>query len=217
MPAMRRGAANLNTLSWWGRLSLFAALLALAAAAWYVLLMAPLDRHRRSLEAEAAHKESQIAALERRAAGGQRGRRPSSAPDERARIAALKFDIDKLDHRIKQVRDRMIGPGRMRRVLRSILARNDRLHLISIENLAPKPLFNGSAKESGGHDVQAVFMHGLRIRFTGQYLDTLRYVKDLEALPWRLVWGGLDYDVRDYPEAEGTLVVYTLSTEAAWI
>lgn len=215
MGVIRHMTTGLNALPWPVRLTLFVAALAVIASAWYVLLMAPLAQHQRNLQREAARVQARIADL--REHGGREARAPSPAADRQARIAAIKFDIDRLDHRIKRIKDQMIDPRRMMTVLHSLLTRNTRLTLVSIESLAPKPLVDKRVKASAREGMHHVFMHGVRIRFQGGYLETLRYLKALEALPWRLFWGELDYDVRDYPRGEGTLVVYTMSMEPGWI
>lgn len=217
MGVMGHTTARLNAVPWPGRLTAFMAVLAVIVLVWYAALMAPLVRHQRSLQLEAVRKQHQIAGLQAGGPGAQQEGDTSPAADKRARIAGLEFDIDKLDHRIKQLKGEMIDPRRMRTVLHSILTRNTRLTLVSIESLAPKPLVDkhaGAAREEGVHHV---FMHGVRIRFKGGYPETVRYLKALEGLPWRFFWGDLDYDVTDYPEAEGSLVVYTMSMEAGWI
>ena len=51
--------------------------------------------------------------------------------------------------------------------------------------------------------------------FTGSYLDTLRYIQALEALPWRLFWDELDIHTEDYPKARVRMVISTLGLDAA--
>jgi hypothetical protein len=36
-------------------------------------------------------------------------------------------------------------------------------------------------------------------------------------MPWNFVWDGINYQVKDYPIAEITLRVHTLSLEKSWL
>jgi MSHA biogenesis protein MshJ len=51
----------------------------------------------------------------------------------------------------------------------------------------------------------------------GGYLSTLRYLEELEDLPWRFFWKSLNYEVLEYPEARVVLTVETLSLREGWI
>ena len=48
-------------------------------------------------------------------------------------------------------------------------------------------------------------------------MDTVNYLKSLESLPWRFSWDSVDYQVKQYPVAETTLRLYTLSFEENWL
>ncbi|MCI0590119.1 MAG: MSHA biogenesis protein MshJ, partial [Gammaproteobacteria bacterium] len=65
--------------------------------------------------------------------------------------------------------------------------------------------------------LQTAYMHGLRMEFEGGYLDTLDYLRKLEALPWAFFWDSVDFKVEKYPKALGSITVYTLSLDANWI
>jgi len=63
----------------------------------------------------------------------------------------------------------------------------------------------------------ALYRHGMRATFEGAYLDILDYLRALEALPWRFLWGEVSLEVPRYPIARVTLTVYSLSLDDAWI
>ena len=62
-----------------------------------------------------------------------------------------------------------------------------------------------------------LYRHGVEIRLEGSYGELQAYVTQLEQLQQRLVWGQLQYKVLEYPRAEMSLTVYTLSPDRAWL
>ncbi|HBC57674.1 MAG TPA: hypothetical protein DCZ03_10965 [Gammaproteobacteria bacterium] len=68
------------------------------------------------------------------------------------------------------------------------------------------PLMNGQVRRT-----DIVYRYPLAITFSGDYFDTLAYLKKLESMEWRPVWETLEYEVTGYPQAKVTLQIYTLS------
>ncbi|SMF34560.1 MSHA biogenesis protein MshJ [Alteromonadaceae bacterium Bs31] len=60
--------------------------------------------------------------------------------------------------------------------------------------------------------IVGVYKHAVRVSLQGEYFSVVKYLKSLEALPWRFYWEFIDYEVDAYPSAKITLEVYTLST-----
>ena len=51
----------------------------------------------------------------------------------------------------------------------------------------------------------------------GGYADLLGYLKAMEALPQRVLWGAINLKVEQHPRSVLTLRVYTLSRDRAWL
>lgn len=62
-----------------------------------------------------------------------------------------------------------------------------------------------------------IYKHGVVLEFQGDYLSTVKYLQSLEALPWKFYWDGMAYKVQEYPKAQVTVNVFTLSLEKGWI
>lgn len=217
MTLIQRWLGKLNAMTLRERVIIFAAVLGVIIYVWYALLMQPLMRQKDLLQTQVSEKQTRISGVEKLIKQVRQGKKIHPRTEKRARIADLKSDIERLDDRLKRTTGGMIEPSQMTKVLQGILSRNTKLSLISIESLGTKPLTGSGGKKSTGAAAAQVYMHGVRIKFEGGYLDMLSYLKALERLPWRLFWGGLDYEVKDYPEAYGTLDVYTLSLKEGWI
>jgi len=106
----------------------------------------------------------------------------------------------------------LVPPQLMAIALSDILNRNNQLSLIKLDTLPATAL-----TESKQSQPNTIYKHGLSITFSGSYLDTLNYLKALESLPWHFIWESIDYQVIDYPTAETTIRVYTLSFKESWL
>jgi MSHA biogenesis protein MshJ len=51
----------------------------------------------------------------------------------------------------------------------------------------------------------------------GDYLEVLRYLEDVERLPWHIYWSRLELSVDEYPVNDVVLEVATLSLDEEWI
>ena len=82
----------------------------------------------------------------------------------------------------------------------------------------------GQATAAGGASVAAdtssgsgLYRHGVELVLEGSYADLLGYLRAVEALPQRVLWGGISLKVEQYPRATLTLRVFTLSRERHWL
>lgn len=150
----------------------------------------------------------------------------ASDPDagKKAELAALTADREQLDGRVKELGSRLVRPEQMNGLLERLLARHAGLRLVSLKTLAPtsaiKPATPAEAKGNADKPEARVFdlyRHGVEIRLEGSYAELQSYLEQLERMPQRLLWEQLDYRVIDYPRAEMTLTVFTLSPERTWL
>jgi MSHA biogenesis protein MshJ len=76
---------------------------------------------------------------------------------------------------------------------------------------------SGPAREGEKPAPVWIYRHPLRLEFEGAYFDVLAYLAELERGPWEFGWRQLNYQVREYPVAEVTLEIETLSREKSSI
>jgi MSHA biogenesis protein MshJ len=62
-----------------------------------------------------------------------------------------------------------------------------------------------------------LWRHGIEITLEGSYADLSAYVQNLEALPQRILRGGMNLQVQAHPKATLTLTLYTLSLDHSWL
>lgn len=217
MAVLQQWLAKLNALSVRERSVIFIALIAAITFVWYVSLMEPVLKEKGRLNSRIDQQQESVTELSRQVEKALQGQPVDPHAQLRERIAGLEFDIDKLNERLEQMTGGLLEKQQMSQVVREILARQTDLRLISVESLETKPLIETQGTQTRAAGVAQVFRHGVRVVFKGGYLETLRYLKALEELPWRLYWGNIEYEIADYPNGTGTLVVYTLSLSEGWI
>jgi MSHA biogenesis protein MshJ len=106
---------------------------------------------------------------------------------------------------------KFVPPSLMAKALNDMLKQNQQLTLIKLESLPTTTLLSSKLQ------LHPTYKHGLEITFTGNYSDTINYLKALEELPWAIVWENIDYQVKDYPKAEITIRLVTLSFDEGWL
>ena len=160
------------------------------------------------LQAEAANLQQQLAI----------------DPDagRKAELAALNGERDKLDEQLRLLGSALVRPDEMNGLLEGLLARHQGLRLLSLKTLAPQSVLQREEAPKEGEAKTAertfdLYRHGVEIRLEGSYGLLQAYLSQLEKLPQHLLWGQLSYRVIDYPRAEMTLTVYTLSPDRTWL
>ncbi|MBF0424200.1 MAG: hypothetical protein HQL66_00040 [Magnetococcales bacterium] len=58
-----------------------------------------------------------------------------------------------------------------------------------------------------------IWQHALQLTFAGDYLSTMGLLQSLRHLPWTFYWDTLDLAVKSHPQAQVTLVIFTLSLD----
>ena len=144
-------------------------------------------------------------------------------PDQenRARLAQLAKKLHTLDASLAGVTQGLVSPREMAKLVEQVLAKNRRLEVVKIESLPPAPLVEAGGELDGADIVepseQLIYKHGMYIELKGGYLDILKYLKALEAMPWKMFWGRVTLVSERYPVSRLRLIVYTLSLHEGWI
>lgn len=218
----RKYTDRINNLSLRERAIVFVAILVVLYGIAANLLFPPLFAEQNRLKKQLADKRGQVQAFEGQiqAALARSAVDPDAA--NRSRRDQLATQLKTVDEVLAGVISRLVPPKDMARVVEQMLLKNRRLELIRIESLKPEPLQELAAGAKPGTSAiadagPAVYRHGMRIELRGNYLDVLAYLRELEALPWKVFWGQISLKVEQYPTAAVNLQIYTLSTQAGWM
>jgi len=115
----------------------------------------------------------------------------------------------------------LVRPEQMLALLEQMLPRDGRLKVRELRSLGSAEA--GAALPGAGTTVPAaapsagVYRHGVEITLEGSYPDLVAYLQALEAMPQRLLWGGLAMKVERHPQVRMTLKLYTLSLDRGWL
>ena len=74
-----------------------------------------------------------------------------------------------------------------------------------------------STAATGTGSEPSLYRHGVELTLEGRYPELLAYLKALEAMPKRVLWGGLVLKVEQHPTAVLTLRLYTISRDRNWL
>lgn len=212
---------------------------AVIVAIWQTLLLAPLDVRSQHINDALNHQQKSLDGLnlQIQALLARQGQDPNKPLHEQQ--VRLEAQIARVDRQLRAKMQGLIAPAQMAQVLEQVLTRDTDLTLVRIKSLPVRPLLalaqrglthpatvthpvsqsassSAAAGVPGGQEV-GVYRHGLVIEFRGSYLDTLAYLRALQALPWAFYWDSVQLDVVHYPQARVVITVHTLSLDKGWI
>ena len=146
----------------------------------------------------------------------------AKAPNEdphaarRQRVRELEARIARSERTLAERRKGQLTPDQLTRLLQDIVGRNRNLRVQALRVLPGMALSvaapatpKGAAPKAAG----PLYRHQVEVEMAGSYLDLLKYLEDVEALPWRLTWTSVDLRTAVYPEIrlKGTLQTISAS------
>lgn len=202
---------RIDKLSRRERLLVMVTMLTVIAGLWQGLFMVPLehraDASRIELESLRARTDKANQSLQE-----QILQLAGHDSDERVQAALVRQRIEQINEELGNYAAELVDPSEMALVLEQILREQTRLSLVSIRNTTPEVL--AADVEGAG---TSFYRHGLELELEGSYADCLRYLAEIERLPWRLYWQVLDIEAVKYPRNRVRLEVSTLSLNEEWI
>lgn len=218
---LRRLGERIDERSLRERALIFLALVGAIYVGASQFLFTPLQREQTRLEQDLKNKRAQAALFDEKiqtylARGGV------TEVERRERLEQLQGQLRALDGSGRADK-RLVPPKEMAKLVAQMLRSNARLQLRRIESLPPEVLQesamgkNAEAKLKTATASEAIYKHGMRVEFEGEYRDIVNYLRALENMPWRMYWGEIALDAKQHPRASVTLVIYTLSLQEGWI
>lgn len=216
--------------------------LALIFLVWTLLIQSGYDKREKELESQLAKLQAdqkltqdQLSAITTSLATGP-------AKVKQSEINQLNMQLQQIQTKLSEVGQGLVAAEQLPEILRSVFEKTHGLELISIQTLAATEMMlaqaqpvesikeNSSSSSTtdaaipGVPNLQTpqsttkpqgsgVFKHGVVLKLRGDFFRVLSLVKALENLPWKFYWESLDYVVKEYPQAEIELRVFTLSSE----
>lgn len=187
----------------------------------YTLFVDPQSVRAKGMEATLAGESANVVRLQAEVTGMQQQLSIDPDAGRKADLAVLMAERSKLDEQLRQFSSVLVRPEQMNGLLESLLSRHAGLRLVSLKTLAPQSVLPVAAVKEGEAKAAErsfdLFRHGVEIRLEGNYGQLQAYLTQLEKLQQKLLWGPLTYRVIEYPRAEMSLTVYTLSPDRTWL
>lgn len=201
------------------RVLIFLTLLAVIFLLWNFLVQARFDRERDALQAEATKVASEQQALQTQMSTLAMAMASDPAIAKTNIIQKLNTDIAAVEARLSGLSQGLISAEQLPKVLEEVLLRTSSVKLLQVRTLAATELqlvaaasdVNSDGKPASGGT--GVYKHGVLIRVAGSYPQLIQLMTEIEALQWKFYWESLDYTVKQYPNAEIDIRVFTLSSE----
>lgn len=208
------------------RVLIFAAVAFMLVALTQVLFLDPLLAEQKRLSAQVVQQQEKMKEIWAQMEALRQAKKNDATSPLRQRLSQIKQQLADGDAYMQSRRDRLVQPEKMADLLQQVLDKNGQLQLVNLQTLPAAPLIEKAAKPEGAGTVPAstaaeldkqVFRHGVQITVRGGYLDLLQYLTALEQLPTKMFWGMTKMNVVQYPTAELTLTLYTLSLNKTWL
>lgn len=208
---------RINALALRERGIIFVAILVVFYGIAANVLFPPLNVEQGRLKKQLTDKRAQIQGFEGQIQAALAKSVVDPDAPNRAKRAQLEAQLKALDESLATVTARLVPPREMTRMVEQVLLKNRRLEVVLLKSLPPEPLQQLASAATGGGSGLTAYRQGMHIEFRGNYLDILAYLRELEALPWKMFWGQVSLKVEQYPTSYVTLRIYTLSTQSGWI
>ncbi len=208
------------------RVLIFAAVAFMLVTLIKVLFLDPLLAEQKRLSSQVVQQQEKMKDIQAQIGVLLQARKDDAVSPLRQRLGQAKQQLADGDAYLKSSRDHLVQPEKMADLLEKMLKKNGRLQLISLQTLPAAPLIEKAVKPDGAGAQPAstaveldeqIFKHGVQITVRGGYLDMLQYLAALEQLPTKMFWGMSRMNVVQYPTAELTLTLYTLSLNKTWL
>lgn len=218
-------AQSVDRLSLRERLFLLGAGLFVVGGLWQAVLAGPLTARKELANEKVLALQDRLANLDLSLSAAAEGA-GEGMPDQMERVRALRESIEQRDQEVRVFTTDLVDPTQMRVVLEELLRRQSGLTLVSAVNRRAVPVLDDeetapgeqpAAAENDSSDAPKLYRHSFVLTLRGSYLDTLRYLEDVERLPWHIYWSRLELETDEYPVNDIKIELATLSLDEEWI
>lgn len=147
--------------------------------------------------------------------------------DMAAQIKKREVDLVKLDKQLVLLTTDLISPVEMRIALLKLLELEPGVSLLSFELSGAKPLLDLMTEQSNtevSHTLPTaeqlglkLYKHGIKIKLSGEYFQLRNYLLQLEQLSWKFFWQEFNFEVKEYPQSEVEIIIYSLGLHEEFI
>ncbi|ATC93206.1 hypothetical protein [Pseudoalteromonas tunicata] len=131
----------------------------------------------------------------------------------RSEIATAELALKQVDEKLNQFSQGFVPPYKMAAVLKKVLLDNRKLTLKAFKLVGVEPIIIGLEQQQK----VAFYEHGMAITLEGEYFDLLKYLNAVQNLEEKLFIKEYSYQVIQYPIAQLSLVITTVSADEEFL
>lgn len=124
-------------------------------------------------------------------------------------LALLHTELGSSNQNLQLQLDRMLSPDKATSILEQVMSHEEGLTLNAV-NTRMTPLTSIDADTRYSQATNKINRYELELQLEGGYLETLDYLRALEALPWKFFWTGINFATTEHPKGNVELEIYTL-------
>ncbi|PKF62963.1 hypothetical protein CW745_05935 [Psychromonas sp. psych-6C06] len=128
------------------------------------------------------------------------------------KIAFSQATLVQLDKQLDEKLVKFIHAQKMPIALTKVLSKSPGVRISALTSL-PVKVFNADKGATEEVNKSPFYQHTLQITLQGDYNAIYQYLLNVESIPEKFYWHSLNYKVSNYPLAEVTLKIYTLSDQ----
>ncbi len=186
-------------------------MLVLIWGAWDKFIYQPIAAQQKTLGSELSDIKTKLSTSWQIASQIEIAAKMDPNKANKLKLKEIKIQLKNLKLKLNAGEKQFVPPQLMVKVLEDIFKQNSGLQLLSLKTLPVTTLTQTKQQKSW------IYRHGLSMTLSGTYFSMLNFLQSIESLPWRFNWESIDYQVKQYPVAEATLRIYTLSFEENWL
>jgi MSHA biogenesis protein MshJ len=198
----QRIAGRIDEMSLRQRAMLFATVSLLVVVFAHVALIEPLLVRQKTLIDRSTRDQSQLTAVRAQIEALLKEQGDGKDPEQLA-VVELERRLAEMEKTLAVRKGAFVAPDRLPELLKNLLGPGQPIRLESLRTLPAVQVQSGAQ----------LYRHGLEMTLRGSYFDLMQYLSDLEKMPARLLWGGVELQVDKYPEVRLSVQVHTLSTQ----
>lgn len=217
---------KVDSMSLRERILIFAAAAFTLVSMLNAFLLEPLSVQQRRLSALVVQQQEKMKETQAELNEILLAKQSDKISPQRERVSQLREQLAQGENYLNATRDKLVHPEQMARLLEQVLNKNARLQLVELSTLPASPFVEQTDDKTEVKTddktpevlpERQIFKHGVKITVRGSYSDLTQYLAALEGLPTQMFWGMAKMSVVQYPKAELTLILYTLSLDKTWL
>lgn len=210
----RQYAAKFDALSIRERSLILITLLVVVCYLWWYLYAMQQLENRKSLIQQNTAIENEILLLDNTSNQIATRIKEGVNKPKLLQLDQLQDELDRVKQQLQQKTLELIEPEDMFELMQKMIFKDSKLKLTGLKRKAVSPAFK---PESDDEQQAEIYRHVMQINFQGSYLDILNYIKNLEALEWKLIWDRISLKLEEYPMISVEIEISTLSDSQQWV